>query len=64
MANLQPRILYPARLLFRLDGEIKSFTDRQKLGVQEHQTSFTRNVKGSSLSEKEKATTSNMKIAK
>ena len=25
--NLQPRILYPARLLFRFDGEIKSFTD-------------------------------------
>ena len=22
--NLQPRILYPARLLFRFDGEIKS----------------------------------------
>ena len=29
--NLQPRILYPARLSFRLDGEIKSFTDKQKL---------------------------------
>ena len=29
--NLQSRILYPARLLFRFDGEIKSFTDKQKL---------------------------------
>ena len=29
--NLQPRILYPARISFRLDGEIKSFTDKQKL---------------------------------
>ena len=29
--NLQPRILYPARLSFRYDGEIKSFTDKQKL---------------------------------
>ena len=29
--NLQPRILYLARLSFRLDGEIKSFTDKQKL---------------------------------
>ena len=29
--NLQPRILYPARLSFRLDGEIKSFSDKQKL---------------------------------
>ena len=29
--NLQPRILYPARLSFRFDGEIKSFTDKQML---------------------------------
>ena len=28
--NLQPRILYPARLS-RTDGEIKSFPDKQKL---------------------------------
>ena len=26
--NLQPRILYPARLSFRIEGEIKSFQDR------------------------------------
>ena len=29
--NLQPRIIYPARLLFRFGGEIKNFTDKQKL---------------------------------
>ena len=29
--NLQPRLLYPARISFRLDGEIKIFTDKQKL---------------------------------
>ena len=29
--NLQPRILYPARLSFRIEGEIKSFQDKQKL---------------------------------
>ena len=29
--NLQPRILYPARLSLRFDGEIKSFPDKQKL---------------------------------
>ena len=29
--NLQPRIFYPARLSFRFDGEIKSFSDKQKL---------------------------------
>ena len=29
--NLQPSLLYPARISFRFDGEIKSFTDKQKL---------------------------------
>ena len=29
--NLQPRLLYPARMSFRFNGEIKSFTDKQKL---------------------------------
>ena len=29
--NMQPRILYPARLSFRIEGEIQSFQDRQKL---------------------------------
>ena len=29
--NLQPRILYPARLSFIFDGEIKSFPDKPKL---------------------------------
>ena len=29
--NLQPRLLYPARLSFRFEGEIKTFTDTQKL---------------------------------
>ena len=29
--NMQPRILYPARLSFRIEEEIKSFQDRQKL---------------------------------
>ena len=29
--NLQPRLLYTARISFRSDGEIKSFTDKQKL---------------------------------
>ena len=29
--NLQPRLLYPARVSFRFYGEIKSFTDKQKL---------------------------------
>ena len=29
--NVQPRLLYPAQLSFRFEGEIKSFTDKQKL---------------------------------
>ena len=29
--KLQPRLLYAARISFRFDGEIKSFTDKQKL---------------------------------
>ena len=29
--NLQPRLLYTARITFRFNGEIKSFSDKQKL---------------------------------
>ena len=29
--NLQPRLLYPARISFKIDGEIKSLSDEQKL---------------------------------
>ena len=29
--ELEPRMLYPERLSFRFDGEIKSFPDKQKL---------------------------------
>ena len=29
--NLQPRLLYPARISFKYEGEIKSFTDKQQL---------------------------------
>ena len=29
--NRQPRLLYPARISFRFEGEIKTFTDKQKL---------------------------------
>ena len=52
--KLQPRILYPARLSFRFDGESKSFPDKQKLKrIQHHQTSFTTNAKGTSLGRKQ-----------
>ena len=29
--NLPPRLLYLAKISFKIDGEIKSFTDKQKL---------------------------------
>ena len=29
--NLQPRLLYPSSISFKTDGEIKSFSDKQKL---------------------------------
>ena len=29
--NIQPRLIYLARISFRFNGEIKTFTDKQKL---------------------------------
>ena len=29
--NLQPRLLYPTRISYKYEGEIKSFTEKQKL---------------------------------
>jgi len=29
--NFQPRILYPARISFKIEGELKNFSNRQKL---------------------------------
>ena len=29
--DLQPRLLYPANLSFRIEGQIKSFLDKKKL---------------------------------
>ena len=44
-----------SKTLFRFDGEIKSFTDKQKLKrIHYHQTSFTTNDKGTSLGSKHK----------
>ena len=45
--NPQPRLLYPAKILFKYEGEIKSFTDKQKLReFSTQQTSFITNTKG------------------
>ena len=52
--KLQLRLLYPARISFKIDGEIKSFSDKQKLRIQYHQTSFTKNVRGTYIVKKYK----------
>ena len=55
--GLQPRLLYSAKLLsFRIEGQIKKELSRQEKakGVHYHQTSITRNVKGSFLYRRKK----------
>ena len=45
--NLQTGLLYLARISFKIDEEIKSFSDKQKLReFSTTKTSFTANVKG------------------
>ena len=62
--NLQPGLLYPARLSFRYEGEIKSFIDKQKLGeFSNTKPALKQNTQGTSLSRKEKATTGNKNTA-
>ena len=51
--DLQPRILYPARLSVNIEGEIKSLPDlpppRKAKGVYYHQINIARNVKWPAL---------------
>ena len=61
--NLQPRILYPARLSFRIEEEIKNYSEKQKL------QEFINNkpvlqelLMGLFTKWKEKATTRNKKL--
>ena len=44
--NLQPRLLYLARISFIIDGKIKFFRQAKVKRIQHHETSFTTNVKG------------------
>ena len=53
---------YPARLLFRFDGEIEIFRQAKGKRIQHHQTCFPTTTKGTSLGGKEKAITRNKKI--
>ena len=34
--NLQPRLLYPASISFRFEGEIKSFIDKKAKRIEQH----------------------------
>ena len=43
--NLQPRLLYLARISFKIDGEIKFFRQAKVKRIQYQQTNFTTNVK-------------------
>ena len=53
--NLQPRLLYPARISFRTDGEIKKLFRKAKVKrIQYHQISFTTNVNGTYIVKKYK----------
>ena len=62
--NLQPRILYPARLSFRYTGKSKPLqTSKRIQHLREFSIGFTTNAKGT-LQRKEKATTRNKNIRK
>ena len=50
--NLQQILIYSARISFKIDGEIKSFSDKQVKRIQYHQNSFTTNVKGTYIVKK------------
>ena len=53
--SLQLRLLYLARISFKIDGEIKKLFRQAKVKrIQCHQTSFTTNVKGTYIVKKYK----------
>ena len=53
--NVQPRILYSARLSFRFDGRNERLSRQAKVKrIQHHQTSFTTYAKGTSIGKKHK----------
>ena len=51
--NLQPRLLYPAMISFKYEGEIKKLYRQAKaVRIQHHQTSSSTHAKGSLLERK------------
>ena len=51
---LQPRLLYPARISFKLDRNQKLYRQARAKRIQHHQNSFTSNAKGTSLGGKQR----------
>ena len=52
--NLQPRLLYPARISFRYEGEIKILYRQAKAERSQHHQTSSSNAKESSLGRKHK----------
>ena len=53
--NLQARLQYAARISFKIDGEIESFSDKATVKrIQYHKTSFIANVKQTYIVQKKK----------
>ena len=53
--NLQPRLLYPAKISFKYEGGIlKLYRQAKAERIQHHQTSSSTDAKGSSLDRKQK----------
>ena len=50
--NLQPRLLYPARISFKYERNQKLYRQPKAERIQHHQTSSSANAKGSSLDRK------------
>ena len=61
--DLQPRLLYPAKMSFRMEGRLKSFPEKRNEGVHHLQTIIICNVKGTYLREKKKIKTMNNEMA-
>ena len=50
--NIQPRLLYPARISFKMKRNQKLYRQAKAERIQHHQTSSSTNAKGSSLDRK------------
>lgn len=60
--NLLPRLLYPGRLSFKIEGYAELSREKKVKEIYHHKTKLKQNVKGSSLSRKEKVMAESKKI--